>query len=114
MAGADGHGHDALKATSDDIVLTVRPDGMPLEVRHVAVARTRPAARRYRGVGRPTAYASAMAAYFVVEMARGPAWDDAKHRREQTGWEAHATFMDGLVDDGWLLVVPMISRSHRP
>ncbi len=45
-----------------------------------------------------------MADYFVVEMARGPAWDYAKRRREQTGWDAHASFMDGLVDEGFVVL----------
>jgi uncharacterized protein YciI len=45
-----------------------------------------------------------MADYFLVETARGPAWDGAKARREQTGWEAHATFMDRLVDAGFIVL----------
>ena len=45
-----------------------------------------------------------MADYFVVETARGPAWDDSKRRREQTGWEAHAAFMDGLVADRFVVL----------
>jgi uncharacterized protein len=39
-----------------------------------------------------------MADYFLVETARGPAWEDRKARREQPGWEAHAAFMDQLVE----------------
>lgn len=40
--------------------------------------------------------------YFLVETVRGPSWDDAKTRREQTGWEAHAAFMDELVNEGFV------------
>lgn len=45
-----------------------------------------------------------MGDYFVVETARGPVWDDTKTRRQQTGWEAHAAFMDGLVQDGFVVL----------
>jgi uncharacterized protein YciI len=38
--------------------------------------------------------------YFLVERARGPAWDHSKRRREQTGWDEHAAFMDALVEQG--------------
>ena len=41
-----------------------------------------------------------MADYYLVELARGPAWDHAKRRREQAGWEEHAAFMDALTDEG--------------
>jgi hypothetical protein len=41
-----------------------------------------------------------VADYFLVEHARGPAWDYSKRRREQSGWDEHAAFMDGLVDEG--------------
>jgi hypothetical protein len=39
---------------------------------------------------------------FVVWRDRGPAWDHARDRREQDGWDAHASFMDGLVESGFL------------
>jgi uncharacterized protein YciI len=38
--------------------------------------------------------------YFLVERAKGPAWDHSKHRREQAGWDAHAAFMDALAEEG--------------
>jgi uncharacterized protein YciI len=59
---------------------------------------------RHAGGGAPDTYALGVADYFLVETARGPAWDDAKARREQTGWEAHATFMDRLVDAGFIVL----------
>jgi hypothetical protein len=37
---------------------------------------------------------------FVVWRDRGPAWDETRDRREQDGWDAHAAFMDGLVESG--------------
>jgi uncharacterized protein YciI len=39
-----------------------------------------------------------VARYFLVFRGKGPAWDHAKGRREQDGWEEHAAFMDGLVE----------------
>jgi uncharacterized protein YciI len=42
--------------------------------------------------------------YFLVERARGPAWDHSKLRREQTGWDEHAAFMDALVDEGLVVL----------
>jgi uncharacterized protein YciI len=38
--------------------------------------------------------------YFAVRQIRGGPWDFAHDLREQDGFEAHARFMDGLVDDG--------------
>lgn len=43
---------------------------------------------------------AAMADYYLVEQAKGPAWDHSKPRREQAGWDAHAVFMDALVEEG--------------
>jgi uncharacterized protein YciI len=39
-------------------------------------------------------------AYFVVTEERGPSWDESRARREQDEWDAHAAFMDALVEDG--------------
>ena len=43
-------------------------------------------------------------AMFAVTMVNGPAWDPAVRRREQAGWDEHATFMDGLVADGRVIL----------
>ena len=45
-----------------------------------------------------------MADYYLVETARGPAWDEDRPRREQSDWDAHAAFMDGLVEDGFVVL----------
>jgi uncharacterized protein YciI len=45
-----------------------------------------------------------VARYFLVFRGKGPAWDDAKGRREQDRWEEHAAFMDGLVEDGYVVL----------
>jgi uncharacterized protein YciI len=41
-----------------------------------------------------------VADYFLVEMARGPAWNPSKRRREQAGFDEHAAFMDALTEEG--------------
>jgi uncharacterized protein YciI len=42
--------------------------------------------------------------YFLVENAKGPAYDHSKARREQEGWDEHAAFMDGLVEEGFIVL----------
>jgi len=43
-------------------------------------------------------------ASFAVILVHGPGWDSARPIREQDGWDEHAAFMDGLVDDGFIVV----------
>jgi uncharacterized protein YciI len=45
-----------------------------------------------------------VADYFLVERAKGPAWDHLKRRREQAGWDAHAAFMDALGEEGFVVL----------
>jgi uncharacterized protein YciI len=45
-----------------------------------------------------------VADYYLVEQARGPAWDYSERRREQAGWDAHAVFMDALVEEGVIVL----------
>jgi uncharacterized protein YciI len=40
--------------------------------------------------------------YYAVTETRGPAWDPSRARREQDRWDDHASFMDGLVEDGFV------------
>jgi uncharacterized protein YciI len=42
--------------------------------------------------------------YFLVFRGKGPSWDHSKGRREQLGWHEHAAFMDGLVEDGFVVM----------
>ena len=42
--------------------------------------------------------------YYLVHRTHGPAWDDSLHRREQPRWAEHARFMDGLVEDGFVVL----------
>jgi uncharacterized protein YciI len=41
---------------------------------------------------------------FAVTNLHGPAWDPTRGLREQDAWDEHAAFMDGLVDDGFVLL----------
>lgn len=47
-------------------------------------------------------------AYFAVTMVHGPSWDEAKAGltgiRQQEAFGEHATFMDRLVDDGFVVL----------
>jgi uncharacterized protein YciI len=42
--------------------------------------------------------------HFLVENAKGPAYDHAVARRAQPGWDEHAAFMDDLVADGFVVL----------
>ncbi len=46
---------------------------------------------------------------FVVLRERGPAWDQTRGMREQDGWEAHAAFMEGLAEEGFILLGGVLS-----
>jgi uncharacterized protein YciI len=55
-----------------------------------------------------------MAAMFHVVVHRsGPAWDPAKPLKEQSDWPAHATFMNGLVDAGFIVLGGPLADEHR-
>jgi len=43
-------------------------------------------------------------ATFAVTMVHGPNWDRLRPIREQESWDEHAAFMDGLVDDGLIIL----------
>ncbi len=42
--------------------------------------------------------------FHVVLVRAGPQWDASRPLEEQSGWPAHASFMDGLVDQGFLVL----------
>lgn len=42
---------------------------------------------------------------FAALRTRGPAWDDSKPLERQAEWDAHARFMEGLADEGFLVLV---------
>ena len=41
---------------------------------------------------------------FAVTRTRGPSWDAARPLEEQEGWAGHAKFMNGLKDEGFILL----------
>ncbi len=43
-------------------------------------------------------------ARYVVRLTRGGPWDWSRDLREQSGWDEHARFMDGLVDAGFVVL----------
>jgi uncharacterized protein YciI len=51
---------------------------------------------------------------FLLTLHRsGPEYDLSKPLEEQSGWEAHAAFMDGLVDDGFIVLGGPLSDEFR-
>ena len=43
----------------------------------------------------------------------GAQWDRSKQLEEQSGWDEHAVFMDGLVDDGFIYLGGPLGDEHR-
>jgi len=41
---------------------------------------------------------------YVVRLERGGPWDWSRDLRAQDGWDEHAKFMDGLVEDGFIFL----------
>lgn len=42
--------------------------------------------------------------FLVVVRQSGPEFDRSRPLEEQSGWDAHASFMDGLVDSGFIVL----------
>ena len=42
--------------------------------------------------------------FHVVLRQSGPEWRPGRPLEEQSGWQEHAVFMDGLVDDGFIVL----------
>lgn len=41
---------------------------------------------------------------YVVRVERGGPWDWSRDLREQDGWDEHARYMDGLFEEGFVLL----------
>ena len=54
-----------------------------------------------------------MATFLVVLRRSGPQWDPSRPLEEQSDWPAHASFMDGLVDAGFILLGGPLADEHR-
>jgi hypothetical protein len=57
-------------------------------------------------------YAPAMA-NFAVRLVHGPGWNSSRQIRDQAGWDEHAAFMDGLVDDGFVILGGPVGDGER-
>jgi hypothetical protein len=51
--------------------------------------------------------------FYVVERRSGPEWDNARPLEEQSGWDAHAAFMDGLVETGFVVLGGPLADEHH-
>ena len=51
--------------------------------------------------------------FLVVLRRSGPEYDHSKPLEEQSGWEEHAAFMDGLVDDGFIVLGGVLGDEVR-
>ncbi len=51
--------------------------------------------------------------FLVIVLRDGPEYDHAKPLEEQPGWEEHAAFMDGLVDDGFIVLGGPLGDERR-
>jgi uncharacterized protein YciI len=54
-----------------------------------------------------------MAMFLVMLRRSGPEWDPARPMEEQSGWDAHAAFMDALVDAGFLVLGGPLADDRR-
>ena len=42
--------------------------------------------------------------YYAVTRSKGSEWDHSRPRREQSGWDEHAAFMDALAQEGFVVL----------
>jgi uncharacterized protein YciI len=54
-----------------------------------------------------------VAIFLVQRLRSGPEWDAARPLEEQSGWPAHASFMDDLVDTGFVVLGGPLADEHR-
>ena len=51
--------------------------------------------------------------FLVVLRQSGPEFDRSRPLEEQSGWDAHASYMDGLVDSGFIVLVGPLGGDGR-
>jgi uncharacterized protein YciI len=54
-----------------------------------------------------------MATFLVLVRRTGPEWDRSRPMEEQSDWAAHAEFMDGLVEDGFIVLGGPLADEER-
>lgn len=62
---------------------------------------------------RPSALQNTGVTFFVVLRRKGPQWDQSRPMEEQSDWPAHASFMDGLVETGFVVLGGPLADEHR-
>jgi hypothetical protein len=51
--------------------------------------------------------------FHVVVERSGPQWDASRPLAEQSGWDEHASFMDGLVESGFIILGGPLADEYR-
>ena len=51
--------------------------------------------------------------FYVVIRRRGPGWERSRPLEQQSGWDEHAAFMDGLVDTGFVVLGGPLDDEER-
>jgi uncharacterized protein YciI len=54
-----------------------------------------------------------MSTFFIVLRRSGPRWEASRPMEEQSGWPAHAAFMDALVGEGFVVLGGPLADEHR-
>jgi uncharacterized protein YciI len=54
-----------------------------------------------------------MPVFLVTVRRSGPEWDPSRPLEQQSGWPAHAAFMDGLVEEGFIVLGGPLADEHR-
>ena len=54
-----------------------------------------------------------MATFLVLERRSGPEWDPSRPMEEQSAWDAHAVYMDQLVESGFIVLGGPLPDEHR-
>jgi len=54
-----------------------------------------------------------VAMFLVVLRRSGPQWAPSRPLEKQSDWSAHASFMDGLVDAGFIVLGGPLADEHR-
>jgi uncharacterized protein YciI len=51
--------------------------------------------------------------FLVTRLRSGPQWNASRPMEEQSDWPAHASFMDGLVEAGFVVLGGPLADEHR-
>ena len=52
-------------------------------------------------------------AYFAVTREKGAGWDRSVRMREQAEWDGHAEFMEGLVEEGFVVLAGPLGEGEK-